>query len=238
MKKLIAALLVLTMVLALTGTAMAGCKYKEGDWIKFTKNATAYKTKGGKATSTIVKKGSVAYVVCDQKYDKWVKVGLEWYPDEDGKVIYRWFKTADLKADPGFKLDDDDPILLTYWYDDEDEVWHNFHVVYSQGGNGLSSVGPYYDEEEDKIVDAIFEADPPKSCYITREATAKVWLHKEPSLKKSYGKALRKGDRVAYKGWVAYDTRGTVFYKVKYKGNCNLWVSEAYTKWSKKKATK
>ena len=38
MKKLVAALLVLTLALALTGTAMAACKFKEGDHLKFTKN--------------------------------------------------------------------------------------------------------------------------------------------------------------------------------------------------------
>ena len=115
MKKLIAALLVMTMVLALAGTAMASCKIKEGDCVRFTKNTTAYNHKGGKATSTIVRKGSYALVkrVCND----WVEL----YLDALDSSVTRWFKTDNLVVDNiGKKIADD-----TYFY---------IYVIYSQGG--------------------------------------------------------------------------------------------------------
>ena len=56
-----------------------------------------------------------------------------------------------------------------------------------------------------------------------------MWLHKESSLKKNYGVALHKGDKVTYRRKWGIDSRFIVFYGVKYKGKC-LWVSSRYSK--------
>ena len=42
MKKFLSMLLVLTMVLAVAGGAMAACKFKKGDWVEFKCDANAY----------------------------------------------------------------------------------------------------------------------------------------------------------------------------------------------------
>ena len=60
------------------------------------------------------------------------------------------------------------------------------------------------------------------------KADAKVWMHKTPSLSNSYGKALHKGDKVKYRHLLGMDTRGVVFYGIRYEGKC-LWVSCQYT---------
>ena len=81
MKKLVAALLVLTMVLALTGSAMAGCKFSIHQYVKFNKNAYAYtEPKNSKKTNdpaTIVSKGSIGYV--EEVSGNWVLVRLTPY---------------------------------------------------------------------------------------------------------------------------------------------------------------
>jgi len=66
-------------------------------------------------------------------------------------------------------------------------------------------------------------------CYKHVKATASVWLHKESSLKKNYGAALHKGDKVTYRRKWGIDSRFVVFYGVRYNGKC-LWVSSRYSK--------
>lgn len=210
LKKLIAALLVLTMVLALTGSAMAACKFKEWDCVKFTKNSTAYKTKGGKATDTIVRKGSCALV--KQVCGNWAEL----YLDYDFELT-RWFKAGNLKLAQGKKLH---------------EALLPIYVIYSQGGTGMSSkiedfVWQDQDEPDDELDFLCYRISP--DCMKHVKAKASTWLHKEPSLKKNYGKALHKGDKVAYRRVYSFDSRFVMFYGVKYKGKC-LWVSEGYTK--------
>lgn len=200
MKKIIAALLVLTMVLALTGTAMAGCKIKAGDYVKFTKNATAYTApRDSKKTSdpeTIVSKGSIAFVV-ETKGD-WVHLRLSHFAVIDSYVVLGWFKSDAVKVSAPNKITGD--VL----------------VRYSNGGNGYSKAipGEIYRDYIDK--DHV-------------QATAKVWLHKEPSLSKSYGKALKKDQKVRYRHLIGFDDRGVGFYGVRYEGKC-LWVSSLYSK--------
>ena len=209
-KKLIAALLVLTMVLALTGSAMASCKIKEGDCVKFTKNTVAYKCKDGKATDTIVRKGSYALVkrVCGN----WVELYLDILDDS----VTRWFKTDNLKvSDKGMKMGED--------------IYFTIYVVYSNGGVGMSSellVMKDADADDDMDFDH-YRISP--DCYKHVKATSKVWLHKESSLKKNYGVALHKDDKVKYRRVYGYDSRFVLFYGVKYKGKC-LWVSSEYSK--------
>ena len=92
MKKIIAALLLLTMVLALAGSAMAACNIKANMWVEFKKDATAYTAaKSGKSTKNVVQKGSHAW--CTKVCGKYAKVLV----NEIGET-YCWFKTADLKA--------------------------------------------------------------------------------------------------------------------------------------------
>jgi len=212
MKKLVAALLVLTMVLAMAGTAMASCAIKEWDCVKFTKNTVAYKCRDGKPTSTIVRKGSYALVkkVCGN----WVQL----YLDNELENT-RWFKTANLKVcNAGKKIGSGEFASRIYIY-----------VVYSQGGVGLSRELAVYDDEdpddEFDYNDLRLSAD----CYKHVKAKASVWLHKEASLRKNYGVALHKGDKVTYRRKWGVDTRAIIFYGVKYKGKC-LWVSSEYSK--------
>ena len=65
MKKFLSMLLVLTMVLAIAGGAMAACKFKKGDWVEFKCDSNAYDAaKSSKKTNNVVAKGSVAQVRC------------------------------------------------------------------------------------------------------------------------------------------------------------------------------
>ena len=61
------------------------------------------------------------------------------------------------------------------------------------------------------------------------KATSKVWMHKTPSLSNSYGKALKKDQKVKYRRAWSLDERLVPFYGVRYNGKC-LWVSSLYTK--------
>lgn len=209
-KKLIAALLVLTMVLALASTAMADCKIKVGDCVKFTKNTVAYKCKGGKPSSTVVRKGSYALVkrVCGD----WVELYLN-ILDE---TVTRWFKTDNLKVSATGKKIGPDTYL-------------NIYVVYSEGGVGKSAELMTFDDKDptDELDFDDYRISP--DCYKHVKATGKVWLHKESSLKKNYGVALHKDEKVKYRRKWGYDTRLVIFYGVKYKGKC-LWVSSEYSK--------
>ena len=210
MKKLVAALLVMTMVLALASTAMASCDIAVGDCVKFTKNTTAYNCKGGKATNTIVRKGSYALVkrVCGN----WVELYLDLM--DDG--ITRWFKTDNLKVSKNGKKFAEDFYL-------------NIYVIYSQGGVGKSHELTVMDDTDPVDEDDVNNVRISPDCMKHVKATAKVWLHKESSLKQSYGVALHKNDVVSYRRKWGFDSRFVVFYGVKYHGKC-LWVSEAYSK--------
>ena len=210
MKKLVAALLVLTMVLALAGTAMASSKFSVGDCVRFTKNTVAYHHKDGKASHTIVRKDS--YALVKTVSGNWVEL----YLNPIDYTVTRWFKTDNLKVDnKGKELGDD-----TYFY---------IYVVYSQGGIGKShelyvfdDTDPYSEYDFDN-----FRISPDSYKHV--KATATVWLHKESSLSKNYGAALHNGDKVSYRRKWGYDDRFIIFYGVKYKGK-NLWVSSAYSK--------
>ena len=209
-KKLIAALLVLTMVLALASTAVAACKIKVGDCVKFTKNTVAYKCKGGKATSMVVRKGSYALVkrVCGD----WVELYLDILDDS----VTRWFKTDNLKVSANGKKIADGAYLSIY-------------VVYSEGGVGKSSELLVFDDKDSTDEFDYNDIRISPDCYKHVKATSKVWLHKECSLKKNYGVALHKDEKVKYRRKWGYDTRFVMFYGVKYKGKC-LWVSSEYSK--------
>jgi len=220
MKKLVAALLVLTLVLALTATAMAGCKFSIHDYVKFNKNAVAYSdTRDSKSTDTIISKGSIG---CVEGYvGNWVRVRLTPYgtggnftcPDY-GTCWTAWFKSGDLKACVA------------------SDVTGDVLVRFSQGGVGLSKPGIrdedgfyfFKDKGDTRISD---------ECYKKVQATAKVWLHNTPSLSNSFGKALRKDQKVNYRRVYSFDDRGVMFYGVWKSGKC-VWVSSLYSKLVKK----
>ena len=205
MKKIIAALLVLTMVLALSGTAMAA-SIKVGDYVKFTKNGYAYDApKSYKKTSgpeVIVRKGSTALVVATKGDYACLQVTPDTTVVFGVEPTYYWFKTDVLKV--ATKLVDQ--IIA---------------VVFSNGGNGKSK--PVF-VTEDAGVDQI---TPSYKKHV--KATAKVWMHRTPSLSNSYGKALHKDDVVKYRRVYGADTRGMIFWGIRYNGK-NLFVSGAYSK--------
>ena len=209
MKKLAAALLVLTLVLAMTSTAFAACKWEKYQIVKFTKNAVAYRTCGGKATSTIVRKGSYAQI--KRVSGSWVELYLKPFAE----CPTRWFKKSDLKLVATGKMIDDLELPV--------------YVVYAQGGVGKSDELLTFND-----ADAVDEADWDNlrlspDCMKHVKATGSVWLHKQASLKKNYGVALHKGDKVSYRRKWGFDDRFVIFYGVKYKGKC-LWVSSNYSK--------
>ncbi len=229
MKKLIAALLVLTMVLALTGTvAMADCEFKKGDYVKFIKNANMYDGHhDSKRTDAIIRKGSTACVECTYG-SKWVKLRLAPYAfDRDGNIVqpegftpkhaYTWIKVDDLKKISLAKA------LYEIKVRGEDGNWYviafaDTHVVYSNLGNGNEASQPW-----NVYIDNVN----PNKKHV--KATAKVWLRKTYALHQSYGRALHKDDVVCYRHLIGLDTRGVIFYGVNYKGH-KLWVSSEYTK--------
>ena len=237
MKKIVSVLLALALVLALTGSAMAGCKFKEGDFVKFVKNSNCYNDR--KASSkwddpeTIIRKGSNALVI--DRVGSWVAVQItaahkeseygkigNAYVEEGGERYYFWacwVKEDVLKASKKNVVD----------------------VTFANGGVGGSK--PLKDKTfDDKggcvdrtdiftILESVNAGKTRLSpdCDKHVKAKAKTWMHKTPSLSNSYGQALHKGDKVTYRRKWALDTRGTIFYGIKYKGKC-LWVSEKYTK--------
>ena len=90
MKKFIAALLVLTMVLATT--ALAACDIKAGMYVEFKKDSAAYTAaKSSKKTASEVQKGSTAW--CDKVCGKYARLIVNF-----AAGTTRWFKTADLKS--------------------------------------------------------------------------------------------------------------------------------------------
>lgn len=206
MKKIVAALLVLTMVLALTGSAMAGCKFPEGKWVEFKKNAPVYNCVDGKAKKAIVHKGSTSQVVENYK-DEWVKL----YIDDIGTT--RWFKTDALKGWKGKKVKMDDGTCVYLQF---------VRVTYAQGGVGMSK---YYEETEDIIT---------PSCYkYVKADKGSVWMHKHSCLKYNLGQAIPKGKKGKYQFAFGVDERGVLFWKVRYNGKCGF-VSSEYTTLTKK----
>ena len=215
MKKLVAALLVLTMVLALTGSAFAET-ICVGDYVKFTKNGYAYsEAKASKKVSgpeVIVRKGSIAKAIAKKGDYVFLQLTPGYLNEKLGNTyevstgLYAWgywFKKG----------------VLDTVKKDANKI---INVTFANGGNGKSKVvlsnipdaGEYQITASDK-----------KHV----KATAKVWMHYTPSLSSSYGKALHKDDKVTYRRVYGIDSRMTTFWGIKYNGKC-LYVSENYTK--------
>lgn len=212
MKKLIAALLVMTMVLALAGSAMAET-ICVGDYVKFTKNGYAYsEPKAYKKVSdpeVIVRKGSVAYVIAKK-----------------GDYVFLQLTPGYLNEDLGNTYEVATGLWAWgYWFKKDvlDTVKKDYHkyisVVFGNGGNGKSKPDTQFGIVKDTVNT--------NKCHV--KATAKVWMHYTPSLSNSYGKALHKDDKVKYRHVIGLDTRGIPFYGIRYSGK-NLFVSSAYSK--------
>lgn len=102
MKRMVAALLALTVLMS--------CVAMAETYVEFTANARGYKSKGGKKSDVVIKKGSVSYTDEDDIDGKWVKV----YVDEENEL---WFKTSNLEES------------------DEEEQ----RILYVSGGSGRST---------------------------------------------------------------------------------------------------
>ena len=110
MKKLISMLLVLSMLLALAGTAMAASDLKKYDYVVFKCDSNAYDApKDSKKTNNVVMKGSAAQVRCVR--GKYVKLLVNRVSN-----IEKWFKACDVKPA-------DTDIILVIW---------------AKGGKGMS----------------------------------------------------------------------------------------------------
>ena len=91
MKKFVAMLLVLSMVVALTCTALAESKLV-GNYVQLTADSNAYTAaKSSKKTASVAEKGSVGY--CVKVCGKYAKVLVNRWDD-----TYVWFKKCDLKV--------------------------------------------------------------------------------------------------------------------------------------------
>ena len=214
MKRLIAALLALTLVLALNGAAMASCKFSEDDRVEFTKNASAYFDHySDEKSGTIVRKGSIA-VVKRTYGDSWVELYLN--AGDTSKT--GWFKTSSLKKTTKVvKVEAGNKKWTVYVF-----------VCYVKGGAKGSDtyMGPY-DDSGKWFDDGGYRIS--ENCYKHVKATGDVWMHKEPSLQCKYKTALRKHQKVSYRRKWALDDRLVPFYGIRYNGKC-LWVSAMYSK--------
>ena len=214
MKKLIAALLVLALALALNGAALAGCRYSEGTRVEFKKNAAAYFDHcNSEKSDTIVRKGSIA-VVRRTYGDNWVELYLS--AGDTSKTA--WFKTSALKKT--------DKVVRVEAGNKSWEVY--VFVCYAEGGEYGSDtyMGPF-DDSGKWFDDGGYRIS--ENCYKHVKATGNVWMHKEPSLARQYKAALRKNEKVSYRRKWALDDRVVPFYGIRYNGKC-LWVSAQYTK--------
>ena len=232
-KRTVAALLVLTLVLALTGSAMAGCKIKVNDFVKFVKNSNCYA--GPKASTkwddleTVIRKGSIVKVVGTK--GSWVRVQLT--PAFDNCKLGNTYSIVDGVKYYFFGCWVKEDVLKVCDKDYIDVTFANGGVRMSkQLSVPMDDKGEYMDRTNIFTVLESLNAGKTRlspDCDKHVKAKAKTWMHKTPSLSDSYGQALHKGDKVTYRRKWALDSRATIFYGIKYKGKC-LWVSEKYTK--------
>lgn len=204
MKKLLAALLVLTMVVALASTAFA-YKEKEADkYVKFTGSAWGYdkvtnqhgKNNDGQSKGTIaLRKGSIAHVVGVK--GKWLKIEVPTRGMKD--VEFFWFNEKYTKAT------------------DSEEV----KLIYSAGGSGRST--PEGEEEE---IAAKYKKVTVKSGRRTNiRKTASLAGKSLGVIGKGHGTKTVKLHKDHMK---VADSRGIFFYHIMYKGKA-AWVSSEYT---------
>ena len=113
MKKIVAALLVLTMVMALAGTAAMAASRLEGKFVVLTEDSNAYTAaKSSKKTASVAKEGSRG--LCVDTCGSYAKVVVNM-----GDGTTAWFKKCDLDVDANQDL----PVILFFW---------------AKGGKGMS----------------------------------------------------------------------------------------------------
>jgi hypothetical protein len=109
MKRFLSALLVLTMVLAIAGSAMADTKFTLYKMVEFKCDSNAYSAaKASKKTNNVVGKGSVAQVRCVS--GKYVKLRVNRASKKE-----MWFKACDLKNTN--KTDFNVVWVNSFWFD-------------------------------------------------------------------------------------------------------------------------
>ena len=190
MKKMVAALLVMTMLLALASTAFAADSIKCGVYVKFRGGTHAYSdARDSKKTSNVVKACSVGKVKSVR--GKFAKVIVN---EADGTTC--WFRKCDLKVV------------------EADSVF----VVWAKGGQDMSAKIPNTCERFTIVNDAGKEATKLEVIYCQTN------LRKHHSLAGKTVATVKRGTRLAYKGYRGLDNRLVYFYKVCYKGKV-CWVS-------------
>lgn len=199
MKKLLAALLVLTMVVALASTAFAYKEKEDDKYVKFTGSAWGY----GKVTNNYgknkgpvaLRKGSIAHVVA-YKGD-WYKIEVPTRGMKD--VEFFWFNKKYTKAT------------------DSEEV----KLIYSAGGSGRSTA-----EGEEEEIAAKYKKVTVKSGRRTNiRKTASLAGKSLGVIGKGHGTKTVKLHKDHMK---VADSRGIFFYHIIYKGKA-AWVSSEYT---------
>lgn len=204
MKKLVAALIVLTMALAMASTALAYTAQEYNHFVQFTGSAWGYEkvtnNYGRNRSDVALRKGSIGWA--DLKKGDWYRVWVisraaeyDWR-DESQKL---WFNGEYLK-------DADGPARL----------------IFSSGGSGRPTA--LADQDEEKITGGYKYVKIAKSGRRTN-------IRKSAGLNgKSYG-VLRYGHKLKlHKDMVKkMDGRGVYWYKVVYQGKTR-WVSAEYTK--------
>ena len=199
MKRFVALLLALSLLMVLSLPALAATKIAAQDNVKFTSNAYGYNKAGSGKTSLILKKGSCAYVNKVSANGKWARIAVDWYSDLDGEFHQMWFSTDCMR-------------LLK-----PSDSWTP--LLFASGGSNKS----FQIEKGHKFA--------PKG--LTRvKATGDVNIRKTSSLHGKRLGVLHKGNSLKYLGKVGMDSRGMVFFQVRYKG-AKAWVSSLYAKLGK-----
>lgn len=203
MRKFMAALLVLSMMMALCCTASAA-KFTErqaayGLFVEFTGNARGYKAaNGGSATDTVVRKGSIGLLV-DIEGDQWAKVVVtDGSMNAMGKEKALWFNVKDLEKAKRQK---------------------NCYIrcLFVSGGDGLS-------RQEDIMK---FWGLVDKRITVAEKTS----LRKHGSLQgKSLG-TVKRGQSLTCTGVVAFDTRLVVYFQVKENGKKYFVNAEFIKNW-------
>ena len=200
MKKLVAALLVLTMVLAMCSVAFAAPQFTEDDIgkrVKFKGSLSGYdKPLNSAKSKVIIRKGSVSQIT-DVKGDKWVKVAITFKLGEDYDSVpdkQLWFGQDKLE------------LTKQSWSD----------VVFAAGGSGNS---------EEIWRSKVFKSLVGKIV----KTSGKVKLRKTASLAGKCQGVVKKGTKLKLTGIVGADSRGICFFQVKYNGK-KYFVSAEYIK--------
>lgn len=200
MRRFVAALLVLTMVLAMCSVAYAAPKFTKDDigkHVKFTGSLYGYdEPKASAKSKIIVKKGSVTQIT-DVKGSKWVKVAITLKADESYESVpdkELWFGVDKLE-------------ITSQSYND---------VVFAGGGSGMSTEIYRY-----PLIT--------KFVGKTIKTTGKIKLRKTASLAGKCLGIVPKGKKLKMTGVVGFDSRGIWFFEVKYNKK-NGFVSYKYIK--------